>query len=104
MNVIVRIYTTMVTTFYDKNILQDGTFKRCCNSWTHKLQHLYQINGSDDSSAPVLPKIYLKKKWTKWAVNQKSIFFAFIHFNNFLVLTVTYHPYLADPAKAKAAL
>ena len=51
----------------------------------HKLQHLYQINHNDDSSALVLSKKYLLKK---------KIVFAFSHFNNFFLLTVTYQLYL----------
>ena len=53
----------------------------------HTLEHLYQINRSDDSSALVLSKNipFHKKKWTKTAWNEKSMFLAYFHFNNFFV-------------------
>ena len=60
-----------------------------------KLLHLYQINRSGVSSALVLYKKYL---FTKSGQNQhwmkKKSFLAFSHFNNFLLLTVTYRLYL----------
>ena len=44
----------------------------------HKLQHLFQTDRSDDNFGWCCQKIYpLKKKWTKWALNEKSMLYSF---------------------------
>ena len=43
MNFIVKIYTTMVTTFYDKNTLQDGTFKFASQDWLSCCPVLFSV-------------------------------------------------------------
>ena len=50
----------------------------------HKMQHLYKINRSDDSSALVIFKnIPFHKKADKKSFELKKYFFAFFHFKNF---------------------
>ena len=62
----------------------------------HTLEHLYQINRSDDSSVLVLSKnIPFHKKMDKISFEWKSMFFLFFPTSiTFLVLTVIYQPYL----------
>ena len=53
----------------------------------HKMQHLYQINRSNNSSAQVISKnLLFHKKWTKRALNVRvCLFLLFFHFNNVFV-------------------
>ena len=52
----------------------------------HKMQHLYQINRSDNSSALVISKnLPFHKKVDKKSFEWKSMLFAFFHFKNFFV-------------------
>ena len=52
----------------------------------HKMQHLYQINRSEDSSALVISKnLPFHKKVDKKSFEWKSMLFAFFHFKNFCV-------------------
>ena len=44
MNVISKIFRTMVTTFYKQNILQDGTYKSCA---LYVFQHLCTAMSCD---------------------------------------------------------